>query len=109
MNIEHIFIEANKALAAGSYKEFLTYCSADIQWERVGEQTLSGKAELLEYISSAYDGLTFTTEKYIREANFLVELGSIVFEKNGESKKSAYCDIWNFKDGLIENVKSFII
>jgi len=109
MDIEQIFIAANQALAAGSYKEFLIYCSDDIRWERVGEKILNGKVELLEYIGPAYDGLTFTTERYIRQENFLVELGEIVFDKNGESKKSSYCDIWNFRDGLIHQVKSFVI
>jgi|SRR5690606_17224595 len=109
MDNQDIFITANKALAEGSYDEFITYCTEDIKWENIGNSTIHGKIELLKYISSAYDGVVFTTEKYIKEKDVVVELGQIVFEKNGESKKSSYCDIWNFKDGLIHQVTSFVI
>lgn len=109
MSNQDIFIQANKALAERNYEEFITYCSEDIKWINVGESTFNGKAEILKYISSAYDGITFTTEDHIKENDFIVELGQIVFEKNTETKKSSYCDIWNFKDELITQVKSFVI
>lgn len=109
MSNQDIFIRANKALAEGNYDEFITYCTEDIKWENVGESTFHGKAELFRYISSAYEGITFTTEDHIKENDLVVELGQIVFEKNGESKKSSYCDVWNFKDGMISQVTSFVI
>lgn len=62
MSNQDIFLEANKALAEGNYDDFVTYCTEDIKWESVGNNTFNGKFELLNYISSAYDGLTFTTE-----------------------------------------------
>ncbi len=109
MSNEDIFIKANKALAEGNYEEFIIYCAEDIKWENVDKSKFHGKDELLMYISSAYDGLVFTTENFIKEKDFVVEFGQIVFEKNGESKKSSYCDVWNFKDGLIRQVISFVI
>jgi ketosteroid isomerase-like protein len=109
MSNQEIFLKANKALAEGNYDEFITHCTEDIKWKKVGKSTFKGKGELLGYISSAYDGLTFTTENYIKENDFIVEFGQIVFEKNGESKKSSYCDIWRFKDGSISQVTSFVI
>ncbi|SFM63564.1 Ketosteroid isomerase-related protein [Chitinophaga sp. YR627] len=109
MNNQDILTAANRALTEGNYDEFITYCAEDIKWECVGERTFNGKAELLAYISSTYDGLAFTTENYIREKDFVVELGQIVFEKNGESKECSYCDVWRFKDGMISQVTSFVI
>jgi ketosteroid isomerase-like protein len=109
MSNQDIFIKANKALAEGNYDEFITYCAEDIKWENVGKSTFIGKAKLLSYISSAYNGLTFTTERSINEKDFVVELGQIIFKKNGQSKKSSYCDVWNFKDGMISQVTSFLI
>lgn len=109
MDNQQIFLKANKALAEGNYEAFITYCTEDIRWENVGANTFSGKAELLEYISSAYDGLTFTTEKSIKENDMVVELGQIVFGNNGESKKRSYCDVWEFRNGLISQVRSFVI
>lgn len=109
MSNQDIFIKANKALAERNYEEFIGYCTEDIRWENVGDSIFNGKAEVLRYISSAYDGTTFTTENQIREDGFIVELGKIIFEKNGQSKKSSYCDIWNFRDGLISQFTSFVI
>jgi len=109
MSNQAIFIAANKALAEGNYEEFITYCSEDVKWENVGERTFNGKVELFRYISSAYDGITFTTESQVKENDIIVELGKIVFEKDGDSKTSSYCDIWRFKDGMIREVNSFVI
>lgn len=104
-----IFLEANQALANGNYDKFISYCTEDIKWESVGEETFYGKQELFRYVSSTYQGLMFTTEKTIEAKNELVELGQITFKFNGVSKKSSYCDIWNFKDGLVSRVTSFVI
>lgn len=109
MNNLDIFKKANKVLGEGNYEEFITYCSEDIQWENVGEHTFHGKAELIEYVKSTYDGVVFTTDKYITEKDVVVELGQIVFEKNGVPKMSSFCDVWKFKDGLIHQVTSFVI
>lgn len=109
MSNQEIFIEANKALAEGKYSVFMTHCSEDIKWVNVGRETFQGKDELYKYISSAYEGVVFTTENYIKEKDFVVEFGQIVFQNNGESQKSSYCDIWKFKDSLISQVTSFVI
>jgi uncharacterized protein len=109
MSNQDVFLEANKALAEGDYDAFISYCTDDVKWERVGEKTSRGKIELLEYISSAYDGLIFTTDNYIQEKDFIVELGQIIFQRMGESKRSSYCDIWNFRNGMIGHVRSFVI
>lgn len=109
MSNQDIFIKANKVLAEGNYGEFITYCTEDIKWERVGEGIFHGKAEVLGFISTAYEGFEFITENYIKEKDFIVEFGEIVFEKSGESKKSSYCDVWTFKNGLISQFRSFVI
>ena|SRR5690606_2773591 len=109
MSNRHILMEANKTLSEGHYEQFIHYCSEDMKWKNVGESTFNGKEEILGYISSAYDGLTFKTENYIEDKDFVVETGQIVFEKNGGSVKSSFCDVWNFKDGVIRQVTSFVI
>ena len=109
MNNEEIFIKANKALAEGKYEEFIEYCAEDIKWINVGGSTFNGKTEILKYISTFYDGITFTTEDHISEKDTVIEFGQIVFENIDNKKESSYCDIWKFKKGLIIQVKSFVI
>jgi len=109
MSNQDIFIKANKALAEGNYQEFIEYCAEDIKWINVGGSTFSGKEEILKYISSAYEVITFTSEGHIQEKDIVIEFGQIVFENIDNEKGSSYCDIWKFKDGLIIQVKSFVI
>ncbi|TCD28726.1 nuclear transport factor 2 family protein [Pedobacter psychrodurus] len=109
MDNRNILISANRALLDGNFEQFISYCTDDIRWENVGENIFNGKAELLGYVSSAYDGVTFTTENYIQNNDTVVELGQIEFKKDSGSEKSSYCDIWSFKDGLISELRSFVI
>lgn len=109
MNNEEIFIKANKALAEGNYEEFIEYCAKDIKWINVGGSIFNGKTEILQYISSSYDGISFTTEDHIKERDTVIEFGKITFENIENRKQRSYCDIWKFKNGLINQVKSFVI
>jgi len=109
MNNEEIFIKANNALAEDNYEEFTEYCAEDIKWVNVGGTTFNGKTEILEYISSSYNGISFTTEDHITEKDTVIEFGQIVFENIDNEKESSYCDIWKFKDGMIIQVRSFVI
>ena len=77
MNTHAIFLKANNALAEGNDDAFITYCGEDIRWENVGKSTFNGKAELLNYICSAYDGISFTTENFIKENELIVEPGQL--------------------------------
>ncbi|MFD0764463.1 nuclear transport factor 2 family protein [Mucilaginibacter lutimaris] len=109
MSNQDIFLMANNALAEGNYDEFITYCTDDVKWENVGKSTFNGKVELLRYISSAYEGITFTTENSVKENDIIIELGQLVIENNGKPIKSHYCDVWKFKQGWISEVRSFVI
>lgn len=109
MSNQELFTKANNALAEGNYEEFIDYCAENIIWKNIGGDTYNGKSELLNYISSAYTTVTFTTENVIQDNDFIVELGQIVSEVNGNSKKRSYCDVWNFKNERISQVSSFVI
>ncbi len=109
MNNKEVFLMANSALAEGNYDEFITYCADDIKWENVGKSTFNGKAELLGYISSAYDGITFITEGSIEENDTIVELGQLVIAQDGQSREASYCDVWRFENGKISQLTSFVI
>lgn len=71
----------NKALATGNYKESISYCSEDIKRENVGANTFSGKTELFNYIKSAYDSITLTTDSHTTEHDFVAEFCHLVCVK----------------------------
>ena len=109
MSNQELFKKANTALAEGNYFEFIACCADNIVWKNIGSHTYNGKSELLNYIRSTYTKVSFTPENIIHENDFIVELGKLVSEVNGNSKKGSYCDIWNFKDGKINQFTSFVI
>lgn len=55
--------------------------------ENVGKSKFHGKVQLLRCLRSAYDGLVFTTENYIKEKDFIVEFVQIVFKKKASQKR----------------------
>ena len=109
MSNKELFTNANKALAEGNYEEFIDYCAENIIWKNIGGNTYNGKLELISYIRSVYPTATFTTENVIQENDFVVELGKLVSEINGNSKTHSYCDVWSFKSERISQVTSFVI
>jgi len=109
MNNQELFTLANIALAEGNYEGFIDYCAENIIWKNIGGNTYNGKSELLSYISMAYTNVAFQTENVIQENDFIVEVGQITYKVDGNSIHRSYCDIWNFKDGMISQVTSFVI
>ncbi|MDT3401321.1 hypothetical protein [Mucilaginibacter terrae] len=53
--------------------------------------------------------MTFTTEISGKENDIIAEPGRIVLWNEENAISSSYCDVWKFKDGLIEQVTSLVI
>lgn len=49
-----ILHEANEFVKEGKYEDFLTYCTEDTRWVFVGEQILTGKEEVRQYMKEFY-------------------------------------------------------
>ncbi|WP_256012113.1 nuclear transport factor 2 family protein [Desertivirga xinjiangensis] len=111
INNKAILEKANAAVSAGDNESFLSFCTDDVEWTFVGEQTLRGKQAIREYMATAYsEPPKFIVEKLIAEDDFVTALGKISLkDQNGTMVDYSYCDVWRFLDGKMCELKAFVI
>ena len=106
-----ILHKANEFVKNGDYKSFLAYCTSNTKWVFVGERVLNGKEEVRAYMKEFYlEPPIFSVEKAIEEGNFVMVTGEIRLKnKAGKYEHFDYCYIWRFEDGMIAELKAFVI
>ena len=112
--IEHnknILEQANDAITKGDYEGFLSYCTEDTKWVFVGDEILKGKEAVREYMKKAYqEPPKFMVEHLIGDGDFVTAIGKIKMrDKDQKEIEYAYCDVWRFKDGKMDELKAFVI
>lgn len=111
LNNKEILEKANAFVSAGDNEGFLTFCTDDVQWVFVGDQTISGKEALRKYMAATYaEPPRFGVENLIAEGEFVIATGKISLKNEaGKWTEYDYCDIWKFRDGKIATLKAFVI
>ena len=106
-----ILTRANAEVAKGNNEGFLAYCTEDVVWEFVGEQTLKGKEAVRRYINETYvEPPRFVTTQMIAEGDFLTALGDISLKgKDGRDVDYDYCDVWRFRAGKLAELRAFVV
>lgn len=101
----------NSAIARGDYQAFLSICSDDTVWEFMGEKTLRGKAEVRAYMEQHYlQPPVLKVSHLIAEGDMLTAIGEIsLLGEDGNWTDYHYCDLWEFRDGLLETLKAFVV
>jgi len=102
---------ANAAIKVGDYERFLYYCTEDTVWTFVGEQTLRGKEAVRRYMAQTYlEPPDFEVQRMIAEGDMVMALGKIRFkDTSGTMVSYDYCDVWQFTDGRLHELKAFVI
>ena len=106
-----ILKRANAAMVEGDYEAFLSHCTEDVEWVFIGEQTLSGKEAVRQYIAETYtEPPRFTVERMTAEGDTVVAMGDITLkDAAGRDVHSAYCDVWRVRDGKLAELKAFVV
>ncbi|MCE6991815.1 nuclear transport factor 2 family protein [Dyadobacter sp. CY323] len=106
-----ILSKANAAVAEGDNEGFLSFCTEDLKYEFVGEQTLQGKDAVRAYMKIAYvEPPEFDVEHLIAEGDFVTAIGKISMkDESGKKIDYSYCDVWRFQDGKMAELKAFVI
>lgn len=106
-----ILIKANAAVTQGDNEGFLSFCTDDVVWEFVGDQTLRGKEAIRKYMAETYqEPPKFQVENLIAEDDFVVAVGSISLKDDeGKMIDYSYSDIWRFRDGKMAELKALVI
>ena len=102
---------ANAAIAAGNYEEFLTFCTEDTEWTFVGDRTLSGKEAVRQWMATTYrEPPRFKVDRMIAEDDFVAALGEITLkDEEGKTAHHTYCDVWRFRGGRMAELRAFVI
>lgn len=103
--------EANEWVKKGDYERFLTYCTEDTEWVFIGDQVLSGKQAVREYMKEVYlEPPVFTVDTTIEEGNFVTVTGEIRLKgKDGNYSHYDYCDVWQFENDKMAALKAYVI
>lgn len=111
MNNKEILEKANLAVANGDNEGFLSFCTEDVKWNFVGDQTLKGKEAVRKYMEKTYiEPPKFDIENLIAEGNYVTAIGKISMKnENGETENFEYCDVWRFQEGKMAELKAFVI
>jgi ketosteroid isomerase-like protein len=104
-------LRANEAIARLDFDGFLAHCTEDTTWTFVGEQTLKGKAAVRQWMQKTYHvPPSVSVKQLIAEADRLVAVGEItVMPPGGDGKPQGYCDVWNFRDGKLNELQAFVV
>ena len=108
---KQILLTANDAISRGDHDAFLRHCTEDTEWTFVGERVLRGKAEVRDYMRTAYlQPPRFDVAELIAEDNTVVAIGRItMLDGAGQSVKYRYCDVWHFRDGKLAALTAFVM
>lgn len=102
---------ANRAIGSGDIEGFLAFCTDDLEWTIVGDETLKGKDAVRRWMQTAYaDPPQFTVTDMIAQADWVVAMGDIAgADDQGRQAPSAYCDVWRFRDGKMAELRAFVV
>ncbi len=110
MNNKTVLETANAAISRGDHETFLTFCTESVKWIFVGDRVLSGKEEVRRYLAETYKKPPkFDVDFMIGEGDYVTAVGKISLSENDEWTEYDYCDVWRFENGLMAELRAFVI
>ena len=106
-----ILEKANAAVAQGDYEKFASFCTEDTEWTFVGDKVLKGKQAVEQWMTAEYiEPPVNNVTDLIAEGDFLTAIGEIkVKNKDGKTNIFSYCDVWQFRDSKMAELRAFVI
>ena len=73
--------------------------------------SLTGKDAVRQWMQTAYvEAPDFELHRMIADGEFVAALGEImVKDGQGQPVRHSYCDVWRFRDGLMAELRAFVI
>jgi uncharacterized protein len=104
--------KVNAAFSENKPEVFLDHCSDNVEWTIVGDQTLTGKTGIREFMSSMGDAPPpkFTVDEIIASDNSAACYGDMTMaDKSGKEADYSFCDVYRFNNGKITSLRSFVV
>ncbi|CAN5207647.1 hypothetical protein BH09BAC1_BH09BAC1_03750 [soil metagenome] len=109
---KEIVAKVNEAFTKGDVEAFLACCAEDFTWDMVGDFKSTDKKAVREFMGDMKpgDAPTFTVDAVIGEGDRVVCDGDMQMKtKEGKDWKGRYCDMYIIKDGLVQELKSYVV
>jgi uncharacterized protein len=102
---------ANAAIVKGDFEGFLKFCTEDTEWTFVGERTFKGKEAARKWMAEAYrEAPKFEVHRMVAEDDLVIAIGEITVKNDkGKATRHEYCDVWRFHDGLMAELRAFVV
>jgi uncharacterized protein len=106
-----ILEKANVAIVKRNFEGFLRFCTEDTEWTFVGERTLKGKEAVRKWMTETYiEAPKFDVHRMVAEDDFVIAIGEITLKDDkGAATRHEYCDVWRFDDGLMAELRAFVV
>lgn len=112
---QEFFQQINEAFFKGDVDFIFENITEHITWNMIGEQTLKGKAEVIEMMEPmrGMAAQSYHVNKLITHGNTAAIEGTMTVQnETGELANYAFCDIYKldkFKNGKIKEITAFVI
>lgn len=104
--------KVNAAFSENKPEVFLDFCTDNVEWTIVGDQTLNGKNGIREFMRSMGEmpPPKFTVDEIIEGENSAACYGDMTMaDESGKEADYSYCDVYRFNNGKIESLRSFVV
>jgi len=104
--------KVNAAFADNKPEVFLDVCADNANWQMVGEKSYKGKAAIQEFMNSMkeMEPPKFTVDNTFGDGDFVTSYGDMTMkDKSGKATPYSFCDIYQFRDGKIIDLRSFVV
>jgi uncharacterized protein len=108
---KQVIDNVNDAFANNDVEGFLSYCTDEVSWTMVGENSVKGKDAIRQWMGSMpAEPPQFTVAQVIGEGDFVTAFGDMTMkEKDGSLAPYSYCDIYRFRGDKIAELRSYVI
>lgn len=109
---KEIVQQVNDAFLTNNIEVFLDHCTDEISWTMVGKPALEGKDAIRAFMGNmeGMDPPKLTLINTIAEGDLVASEGYMEMKNSdGSPYKGAFCDVYQFRDGKIIALKSYIV
>ena len=102
----------NEAFNNSDLETFLAHCADDIQWTIVGKDTMHGKEAITAFMGKMdpAHAMEISADTIIAEGDNVSCNGTMQMKHEGRtSYRGAYSDIYQFREGRIATLHSYVI
>ena len=107
--------EIAEAFSGHRFDDALSHFADAVEWELIGDETVSGRDRVAEWCAGITTELADTTTSFPSFVTIdggdvvAVDSVSVYADPDGETSTVSSCDIYHFTDGKVTRVRSYTV